>query len=231
MAKQDPDEHVVFQNVTVTQSSTSPFNTLENLPDEFRRLLPPELLKEIRQGNFETPGLSTLQKNDPTFDPMALMQRATTIIGAVRDAEQNGQSDMVRPFMSQRFFLRWQPWAQQLRSGGSARPTNLSRQIAIASVQSEAAYDRLSIRVGESSAPSARPPVSTLWIFLRSAAGRSDHQSETFAAVCTNCGAPVDATNQSTCRYCGAGVASLGPEWVLDDVTADTEPSLGTPCS
>jgi hypothetical protein len=95
MAKQDPGEQFVFQDVTVT-SSTNPFSTLENLPDEFRKLLPPELLAGIRQGTFETPGLSALQKNDPTFDPMALLQRATTIIGAVRDAEQNGQWDMVR---------------------------------------------------------------------------------------------------------------------------------------
>ena len=147
------------------------------------------------------------------------------MIGAIRDAEQNGQWDMVRANMSQRFFRRWQPWAQGLRSSGSGRPTDLSREITIASMQSEAAYDRLSVRVGESSVPATQPLVSTPWIFLRSAAGRSGHQSETFAAVCTNCGAPVDATNQSTCRYCGAGVASLGPEWILDDVTADTKPS------
>jgi hypothetical protein len=73
--------------------------------------------------------------------------------------------------------------------------------------------------------PLTQPPVTTLWVFLRSAAGRISHESETFASVCTNCGAPVDATNQSTCRYCGAGVGSLGAEWVLDNVTADPGPS------
>ena len=234
MAKQDlPQRRGQFQDIggnsfvvqESTQSSSHVEYNLEDLPDEFRKMLPPELINGIRQGTFETPDLSALQKNDPAFDAIAFLQRATTIIGAVRDAEQNGQWGMVRPYMSQRFFRRWQPWAQGLRSSGSARPTNLSRQIAIASIQSEAAYDRLNVRVGESSVPATQPPVSTLWMFLRSAAGRSGHQSETFAAVWTNCGAPVDATNQSTCRYCGAGVASLGPEWVLDDVTADTRPS------
>jgi hypothetical protein len=72
--------------------------------------------------------------------------------------------------------------------------------------------------------PATQPPVRTLWTFLRSIAGRSGQQTESFATVCTNCGAPVDASNQTTCRYCGAGVATLGPEWVLDDVTADTMP-------
>jgi hypothetical protein len=224
------DDYFVVQDITQSDrilirrdSSPDEEYTLENLPDEYRKTLPPELINQIRQGRLETPG--ALQKNDPTFDGFALVQRASTIIGAVRDAEQNGQWDMVRPFMSQRFFRRWQPWAQGLQRSGSARPTHLTRQIAIAWVQSEAAYDRVTVRISESSVPPMQPPVNTIWTFLRSAAGRSGHQTQTSAAVCTNCGAPVDATNQPNCRYCGAGVASLGPEWVLDDVSADTTPS------
>ncbi len=233
MAKQDGGKHFDFQEMTskhvvfqdMMQTSTDEAYTLENLPDEFRKMLPPDLINGMRPGPLEIPGLDALQRNDPAFDQMAYLQRVGTIISAVRDAEQNGQWDIVRPFMSQRFFRRWQLWAQGLGGTGSARPTNLSRQIALASVQSEAGYDRVSVRVAESSVPATHPPVSTLWVFLRSGAGRRGHQSETFAAVCTNCCAPVDATNQSTCRYCGAGVASLGPEWVLDDVTADARPS------
>ena len=94
--------------------------------------------------------------------------------------------------------------------------------MAIASVYSDAQYDRVTVRVAESSPNQPmEPAVTTLWTFLRSAAGRAGQQTESVVTVCTNCGAPVDATNQTTCRYCGAGVASLGPEWILDDVTAD----------
>jgi len=225
MAKQDGSEDFVVERLTQTSFSDQAY-TLEDLPDEYRKMLPRELLNMVRQGSLEArPGLDALKKNDPAFNHMAFLQRVGTIIFGVRDAEQNGQWDMVRPYMSQRFFRRWQPWAQGLGGTRSARPANVSRQIAVAAAQSEAGYDRVSVQVAESSVPARQPPVSTLWVFLRSAAGRRRHQSETFASVCTNCGAPVDATNQSTCRYCGAGVASLGPEWILDDVTADTRPA------
>ena len=219
MAKQDKRKPFVFQGVT--QSSSRETYTLENLPDEVRKMLPAGLLEQMRQGAAST-DVSALQQSDPAFDQGALIDRAATVIETTRDAEENGQWDMARPYMSVRFFRRWSAWAEGLQASGGSRPSALTRQVAIASVYSDAQHDRVTVRVAESS-PSQpmEPAVTTLWTFLRSAAGRAGQQTESVVTVCTNCGAPVDATNQTTCRYCGAGVASLGPEWILDDVTAD----------
>jgi hypothetical protein len=219
MAKRDGRKPIVFQNVT--QLSNYGTYTLENLPDEVRRMLPAELLEQMRQGAV-SPDVSALQPGNPDFDQVAFVERASAIIDATREAEENGERDMARPFMSIRFFRRWSPWAEQQRASSVARPLAVTRQVEIAAAHSDAQYDRVTVRVAESS-PSQpiQPPVMTLWTFLRSAAGRSEQQTDSFATVCTNCGAPVDVTNQTTCRYCGAGVASLGPEWILDDVTAD----------
>jgi len=231
VANQDPDEPHIIHEVTQTSFSGTyslgNLGNLEKLPDAARKLFPPDLLRQMASQLTDPLGFAALHRSDPAFDESAFMQRAVTIIGATRMAEQDGQWDMARPFLSARFFRRWQPWAQGLRASGVPRPSNVSRHLAAASVHSEAAYDCVTIRVGERSMPSTQPPVSTLWTFLRSAAGRSGQQTASFATVCTNCGAPVDSSNQTSCRYCGAGVASLGPEWVLDDVTADTTPANG----
>ena len=230
MANRDGDEPRIIQEVTETSFSGSyNLENLDKLPDKLRKLFPPDLLKQMATEQTGPIDFTALRQRDLAFDEIAFIKRAGTIIGATRSAEQNGQWDMARPFMSARFFRRWQPWAAGLRASGVPRPSNVTRQLATASVQSAAAYDRVAVRVGEHSMPATQPPVSTLWTFLRSAAGRSGQQTESFATVCTNCGAPVDASNQTTCGYCGAGVASLGPEWVLDDVTADTMPPNGVP--
>jgi len=225
VANWDGDEPRIIQEVTETSfSGTYNLENLDKLPDKVRKLFPPDLLKQMAKEQTGPIGFTALRQNDPAFDEIAFIERAGTIIGATRTAEQNGQWDMARPFMSVRFFRRWQPWAAGLRASGVPRPSNVTRQLATASVQSAAAYDRVAVRVDERAMPATQPPVRTLWTFLRSVAGRSGQQTESFATVCTNCGAPVDASNQTTCRYCGAGVATLGPEWVLDDVTADTMP-------
>jgi DNA-directed RNA polymerase subunit RPC12/RpoP len=182
----------------------------------------PELYRLLLGGLDETPSLDPLKERDPGFNETVFFQRILMIIEAVRLAESSGQLDMARPFLSLRFFRRWQPWAAGLRRAGFAHSSNITRQSMPIAMHSEAAYDQVTFRVVEVDNISKQPPALTRWSFLRSAAGRSDHQTEYIAAVCTNCGAPVDATNQAVCRYCGAGVAVLGPEWVLDDVAPDT---------
>jgi hypothetical protein len=223
MPNGDRGKRVVLKNVTRT--STRQTYTLENLPDEYRNLLPPDVLERIRQGAVDMPGLSELRQHDAAFDQAAFLERAATIVAAVRRAERDGGWDMARPFMSERLFRRWKPWAESLKTNDGRSSSNVSRQLTMAAVDSQAGYDRITVRVTEDSMPSPDSSMKTRWSFLRSAAGRTGHQTETSATICTNCGAPIDATIESTCRFCGAGVATLGPEWVLDDVAQDSPSS------
>lgn len=223
MPNGDRGKRVVLKNVTRT--STRQTYTLENLPDEYRRLLPPDVLERIRQGAVDVPGVSELRQLDEAFDQAAFLERAATIVAAVRRAERDAGWDIAKPFMSDRLFRRWKPWAESLKVNDGRASSNLSRQLAMAAVESQAEYDRITVRVTEESMPSPVSSTKTMWSFLRSAAGRTDHQTGTSATICTNCGAPVDATSQSACRFCGASVATLGPEWVLDDVAQDSPSS------
>ena len=129
VANWDGDEPRIIQEVTETSfSGTYNLENLDKLPDKVRKLFPPDLLKQMAKEQTGPIGFTALRQNDPAFDEIAFIERAGTIIGATRTAEQNGQWDMARPFMSVRFFRRWQPWAcvEQSSNGATPRRRSLS---------------------------------------------------------------------------------------------------------
>lgn len=144
------------------------------------------------------------------------IQRTRMIIEMVRQAEQTGQWDTVRGFMSARLFQRWQSPAQGVNNRGQM-PEVINRQITPA----HPTNNRGTVRVTESQR--AGGTVKTLWLFIRDASAQGGTDGQAVAAVCTNCGAPVDSVETSTCHYCGAAL-NLGHEWVLDDIRPDIEP-------
>jgi len=154
-------------------------------------------------------------------DQVGFMERFGSIVQVVRNAEMDGHWDMARPFMSTRLYRRWQPWAAGLKRDPSSAGFDVTRQIFMSAMQSEPSHDRATIRVVESYSTSPGASAATLWTFLRCAGGRPGDASTGFASVCTNCGAPVDATAETVCKYCGAGLSALGPEWILDDISMD----------
>lgn len=186
--------------------------------------LPPQVRKLFEQARKEAGGPGGIRLAgdvDQMKVDVNLIERAQMIIDVVRQAEENSQWDMARGFMSARLFSRWQPWAQGLVNNRRPIPQILSRQVAPVDHQSHATHDIGTVRVTES-APTVGT-IRTLWVFLRNASARSGQEGSIFAGVCTNCGAPVDPIQNSTCRYCGAGVVNLGPEWLLDDIRPDSE--------
>lgn len=190
---------------------------LSTLPPGIAKLVTPDLAWVKQQAAaIKQPGFDAIKVNDPSFSVQDFVSRATKIMGNVRDAERTGQPDMVRQYMSDRFFARWQLQAHA-NAPGTAHVVSTVSVTTVAAVESTALTDQITMRNLEKTAPSGAP-ASTCWLFIRSAAGRSGGGSSMPVSVCTNCGAPAGAATGMTCRYCGAALTLLGAEWVVDNI-------------
>lgn len=203
---------------------------LSSLPPGIAKLVSADLTADLswaeQQGTaMKPPGLDAIKAADPSFSIQDFERRAVKIIRDIRDAERSGQQDMVRQYMSDRFFQRWQLQAPTKEPGASQAPSTVSL-FTVASAESTALLDQITIRNVEKTGP-AGAPASTCWLFIRSAAGRIGAGSSASVSVCTNCGAPADATTGKTCRYCGGALTLLGAEWVVSNIT----PEAASPAS
>jgi hypothetical protein len=188
-----------------------------DIPESLRRLLPPELAGGLEALQANGQALVEIRRNDPAFDQPAFIQKATSLVGTIVQAQVNRQWELARPFMSPRYYGRWQPWAASLPEGPGE--IDLGLQLIIARAWSQTTFDRIAVRVAFLG-PAGEPESVSYWIWLRSAAGRGG-VSAAPSSICTNCGAPVSAADETVCRYCGAAVTLLGTDWVVDDVVPE----------
>jgi hypothetical protein len=190
---------------------------LTKLPPGVANLVSADLAWAKQQAAaVKQPGFDAIKVNDPSFSVQDFESRAVKIIRDIRDAERSGQADMVRQYMSDRFFPRWQLQAQT-KQPAAVGVVSMVSATTVAAVESTALMDQITMRNVEKTAPSG-VPVSTCWLFIRSAAGRSGGGSSMSVSVCSNCGAPADSATGTTCRYCGSALTLLGAEWVVDNI-------------
>jgi hypothetical protein len=180
--------------------------------------LSPELAGGLEALRANGQAVAEIRRNDPTFDAAAFMRKATGLVTTILQAEADRQWELARPFMSPRYYQRWQNWAASRPDAQGEIDLNL--QVIIARAWSQATFDRIAVRVAlQGSAPQSESV--SYWIWLRSAAGRGGVSSVAPSSICTNCGAPVSSANETVCRYCGAVVTLLGADWVVDDVVPE----------
>jgi hypothetical protein len=181
-----------------------------------------------------------LRTHDPAFDPDAFAQRVTAGFLKLQEAWCRQDLSAVRPFISdgvhERFSIQF---AEQKAAGYRDRMEEVSVDSAtVADAASGAVYDTVAVRVrarardykvaltdGRPLAGSrAVEPFGEVWSFLRRrGAATVPGKPGLLEGNCPNCAAPIQINESTNCASCGALLRSGEHDWVLAEITQESE--------
>ena len=178
--------------------------------------------------------------HDPKFDEGALCDRVEQAFLKIQAAWCAQKLDTVRAFISdgvhERFLLQF---AEQKAAGYHDRMERIVvDDVKIASVSSEGLFDEVAVRI-EANAQDWRESLTDgtvvggsqasadfveVWTFLRHRTAVTDPaKSGLMEGNCPNCGAPIELNQSANCAYCKAMLRSGAYDWVLTEITQESE--------
>jgi hypothetical protein len=184
--------------------------------------------------------VGAIRSHDPGFDPGSFCNRVGAGFLKLQSSwcAQNLQD--VRPFISdgihERFSLQF---AEQKAEGYRDRMDAVGiDQIQIVDAHSDEIYDELSVRIVAHAADykvamgDGRPiagvapvqPFAEVWSFLRRRGSATvPGKTGLLEGNCPNCGAPIALNESANCTNCNALLRSGQYDWVLSEITQESE--------
>jgi hypothetical protein len=184
--------------------------------------------------------IGALRQHDPNFDPQAFCNRVGAGFLKLQTAWCAQDLKAVRPFISdgvhERFSLQF---AEQKSEGYRDFMDGIRiEQIAIAAAESDAIYDQVSVIIQAAavdfpvslvngqriSGSTAIEPFGEVWSFLRRrGAATLVGKPGLLEGNCPNCAAPIAMNESTNCTNCGALLRSGEYDWVLAEITQQSE--------
>jgi len=188
-------------------------------------------------------GLAEIQQRDPAFELDAFFDKVSTAFVKIQDAWSTQNMVPVRHFVSDGVFERF---SLQLDMMKQCQLKNIMQNVEIiraevASVESDSTFDAINVKVIASAADysvdlennrmvdgSTEPEHFTeFWTFLRRP-GAKTVSHNLVDNCCPNCGAPLDIVDKVECPSCHAVVNSGDYDWVLTEITQESEWTCNT---
>jgi predicted lipid-binding transport protein (Tim44 family)/uncharacterized tellurite resistance protein B-like protein len=185
--------------------------------------------------------LAPLIAADPQFHQQALIARVTAAFVKLQSAWAQQNLTTVRPFISDGIFERFSLQFDEQKSLGFRNVVqNVQVEEAeIVKVRSDHRFDSVDIRIearaddfdvalstGQKMPGSDDRPESfvEIWTFLR-CRGVTTRSNPTglMEGRCPNCGAAVEMNQNANCAHCGAMLRSGAYDWVLVEITQESE--------
>lgn len=188
----------------------------------------------------EGDALRQIQSRDPAFDTDAFYKRASAAFYKIQAAWCGHNLSSVRPFISDGIFERFTLQIMEQRDMGYHDQMDDLRieGISLAEAVPDALFDALTVRVAASAADyevslkDGKPmegvrsvePFVEFWSFLRrrgvpSVPGRLG----LIEGHCPNCGVAVEMNQSANCSHCKAVLRSGEYDWVLVEITQESE--------
>jgi hypothetical protein len=189
-----------------------------------------------------TEPIDAIRQHDPAFDPAAFCNRVGAGFLKLQTAWCGQTLQEVRPFISdgihERFSLQF---AEQQADGYRDRMDNVGiDQIMICDGRSDDIYDEVSVRIVAHAAdykvslrgglpvapgsPIRIEPFAEIWSFLRRRGSATvPGKPGLLEGNCPNCGAPIELNESANCANCHALLRSGQYDWVLSEITQDSE--------
>lgn len=193
-----------------------------------------------RQGDREQQeAIQQIQQRDPAFSLAAFCQRAQMAFGKIQTAWSEQNLSPVRPFLSDGIFERF---SLQIGMQQAIGIRNVMEQVRI--VQAEAAalfstsqFDTIHVRIqavatdynadlktGHKIAGSEHTgPFTEIWSFCRRPGAVSLKGAGAIEGHCPRCGSTLNIVDVAKCDSCGAQVNSGEYDWVLAEITQESE--------
>jgi hypothetical protein len=177
---------------------------------------------------------ASLRQRPPGYDPKALQDRHAFIFGVMQDAWTSLEWDLVRPLVTDRFFLAQTYWIQAYRSQ-DLRNVIKNPQITrfeVVKLTEDRFFDAVTVRfwatcidytvhvpTGQVVGGNAmlERAYSEYWTLIRS----REPEGASPERRCPDCGAPLPAEQASLCEHCGAKVVGGSFDWVLSRIEQD----------
>jgi tellurite resistance protein len=190
-----------------------------------------------------TTWITALQQRDPAFDLVSFLDQAKTLFLRVQKAWSTGALAPVRADLSDATFRRLtvQLGLLQLQEVRNVTADMAVLGLEVVGLEQSAAFDTLHVRVRAQArdldVPAAMPveearqrasrvaaePFVEVWSFVRRPGVQTRRQGAPAPGHCPNCGAPFDGGAAGNCTYCGAIVNSGSYDWVLAEITQESE--------
>lgn len=183
---------------------------------------------------------AAISRTDPAFDKDHFLRRVRVAFAKIQAAWSAQDLTTVRPFLSdgvhERFGLQF---LEQQALGFRNQVGDVRiHAMTLAHADSEGPFDALSVRITAQardfdvslSDGSKLPgtdrdePFVEIWSFLRRRGATTDPTKPgLIEGNCPNCGASIDINQSATCQYCGAHLRSGQYDWVLAEITQESE--------
>ena len=189
--------------------------------------------------NAEAQAVQALQQSDPAFDLQAFYGRVSTAFLKIQDAWCSQNLQTIRPFISdgthERFGLQF---TEQKLDALRDRMKNIAVQqiqmvqlihdnvfdSATVCITASAVDQTLSTQTGAVVSGSGDAEVFTeYWTFLRRRGAKTPNGAGLIEGNCPNCGAAIELNAGSQCQACHALLRSGQYDWVLAEITQDSQ--------
>ncbi len=187
--------------------------------------------------------LAKIQERDPEFDADAFLGKVSTAFLKIQDAWSSQNMVPVRHFVSDGVFERF---SLQLDMMKQCILKNMMQDVQvihadIVSVESDSTFDSINVKIFASAVDysvdlennqmvdgSSEPDYFTeFWTFLRRP-GAKTVSHNLVDNCCPNCGALLDIVDKVECPSCNAVVNSGDYDWVLTEITQESEWTCNT---
>jgi hypothetical protein len=184
-----------------------------------------------------------LKTKDPSFDLLAMFDKAKKLFIDVQVAWFRRDLKPVRPFLSDASFQRLSTQLKLLDAQGirDALAEVQLNDLQIIGLEQSEWFDTIHIRVkasmrdtdvantftdDQAQAAARRAPVEPfveVWSFVRKPGAQTKIGEDLYQGKCPNCGAPFEGGAANSCESCGAIVNSGNYDWVLAEITQGME--------
>ena len=189
--------------------------------------------------NAEAAAVRELQQSDPAFDLQKFYGRVNTAFLKIQDAWCAQNLQTIRPFISdgthERFGLQF---TEQKLDSVRDRMKNISvQQVQMVQLIHDNVFDSATVRI---TASAVDQTLSTMdgtvisgsgeveefteyWTFLRRRGAKTPNGAGLIEGNCPNCGAAIELNAGAQCQSCHALLRSGQYDWVLAEITQDSQ--------
>ncbi len=198
---------------------------------------------KLRQPAGPPPSLAVIQARDPSLTEESIHQRVRVMSDILRTAWCGGDMRPARAFVSDGVYSRFNVQLGLMRSEGLRNVMADARVLhsTLAGVSTTPPLDCVHIRITAEARDANIPfnatqeqaqqalarkrvePYTEIWTLVRRQGATSKLQPSQVGKNCPSCGAPLDAAQMVKCKYCNALICSAEHDWVLSEITQESE--------
>ena len=198
---------------------------------------------QLRQPTRPPPTLDLLIARDPQLTEQSIHQRVYVMSDILRNAWCNGDMTPARAFVSDGVFSRFNVQLGLMKGEGLRNVMSDARVLntTLAGVSTTPPLDCVHIRITAEARDANIPynstpqqaqaalqhkavePYTEVWTLVRRQGATSKLQPSQVGKNCPSCGAPLDGAEMVKCKYCKALICSAEHDWVLAEITQDSE--------